>query len=393
MLVAMETQPRRALIMGHKFVASAPRLLREVDWLISEGWLVDTIGLGEKSPSNGTHISVRLPGPLKRYGAYLLRDTRLRFSFLYGNHLPPNFESELASYDLLVVHDPTFTPWKDLRSVANSTGGKGIHVDLHENHVDTLSRNLIEKIAFESYRRWELSQLKTFISDLAPMSTVSSVSPWISERFESFLGTTVSTIRNAPKRLVADPSSLDIENIQLVHHGVGTTHRGIEQSIFAMRNLPANYTLNFHLVSRPIYMLKVRLLSLILGVKKRVVFHDPVATAEISGSINKYDIALIVIPPITENERHAFPNKFFESIQAGLAIMTGPNPLMSKIVSDYNLGFVIKGWKSKDIVAGLLNTPAAEICLYKENTQVVSKEFCSDADRNVFIDAIARHSF
>jgi glycosyltransferase involved in cell wall biosynthesis len=366
-------------------------MLKEVDWLVSDGWLVDTLGLGESSPVNGEHIAIKLPGPLQRYGSYFLRNKRLRFSLLYGKHLPANFEATLAGYDLLVIHDPTFSPWTDLRNVAKLNGGKGIHFDLHENHVDSLSRNLVEKIAFESYRRWEVSQLKSLISHLAPMSTITSVSPWISEIYESHLGARVSTIRNAPKRLLAEPSELEIENIQLVHHGVGTTHRGIEQSIIAMRHLPPKYTLNFHLVSGPVYMAKIRILSLLLGVKKRVTFHSPVPTAEISKTINKYDIALIVIPPITENERHAFPNKFFESLQAGLAIVTGPNPLMSDIVRRSNLGVVLNGWKSKDIVAGLLGTSVKAFRACKTNTKAVSKEFSSAVDRDVFLRCVSIH--
>jgi hypothetical protein len=75
--------------------------------------------------------------------------------------------------------------------------------------------------------------------------------------------------------------------------------------------------------------LKIKSLAIICGVSKRVIFHKPVPTKEISANVNRYDIALVVIPPITENELHALPNKFLESIQGRLAIVTGPNPRMA----------------------------------------------------------------
>jgi hypothetical protein len=184
--------------------------------------------------------------------------------------------------------------------------------------------------------------------------------------------------------LDAQPSRVDPFSIQLVHHGVGTTHRGIEQSIIALRDLPNAYRLNFHLVSGPTYLLKVRLLAFLLGVHRRVTFHDPVPTPEIPKALNAYDLALVVIPPITENEREALPNKFFESIQARLAIVTGPNPTMARTVSELGIGIVIRGWKSGDIIEGVLSLSANQIQQLKANVHSVSSNFSSDVDQLSF---------
>jgi hypothetical protein len=173
-----------------------------------------------------------------------------------------------------------------------------------------------------------------------------------------------------------------------VHHGVGTTHRGIEASIIAMRSIPKRFTLNFHLVAGPMYLLKIRMLAFVCGVSQRVKFHEPVPTRSIAGNVNKYDIALVVIPPITENELHALPNKFLESIQGRLAIVTGPNPSMAGIVNGAEIGVVLNGWSYRDIAKGLTDLEPARISFYKSNAGKISKRYSSLSDKKTFLKCV-----
>jgi glycosyltransferase involved in cell wall biosynthesis len=386
-----ETKKPVALIVGHKLVASTPRILKEIDWLMTDGWQVDTLGLGSVSPTNGQHIQIGSSSSIARYLTYFVRIKKLRFWLLYGRYLPRNLSQILESYDLVIIHEPTFFPSSDFQEFILKRKGRGIHIDLHEDHLSTLSRNALEKFAFEAYRAWELGSLTCAITKTGSDATVSTVSSVLRAKYESVFGRPVAVVRNAPASLNIGPSGVDPCAIQLVHHGVGTTHRGIEQSIIAMRGLPSVYRLNFHLVSGPTYLIKVRLLAFLLGVYGRVRFHDPVPTPEIPRALNAYDLALVVIPPITENEREALPNKFFESIQARLAIITGPNPTMAHIVNDLNIGVVTNAWKSKDIVEGVLTLSVGEIERLKANVHSVSSRFSSDSDQATFQKTISRH--
>ncbi len=381
---------KRALIIAHKHMATAPRVLKETLWLAEAGWSVDTLGLGADSTANGKHIPVRFPRAIERYFIYFVRSKNLRFWLLYERFLPRNFRESLNDYDLVVIHEPTYMPSKDLQDFIEGRKGAGIHIDLHEDHINGLSRNFLEKFAFESYWKWELGHLTRVVRELAPRATVSSVSDWISQVFAKHFGARVSTIRNAPAIQNLKPSETDRESIQLVHHGVGTTHRGIEQSIIAMRKLPERFNLNFHLVAGPMYELKIKALAIICGVSKRVFFHKPVPTKEISANVNRYDIALVVIPPITENELHALPNKFLESIQGRLAIVTGPNPSMAEIVEASGIGIVLTGWASGDIVKGLLELDLNKISIYKNHTEDISEKYSSLSDNQTFLECVSR---
>jgi hypothetical protein len=378
----------RALVIGHKVISSAPRILRELQWLAEEGWVVDSMGLGDDSPVNGVHIKLRLAPTLNRYISYLIWSKKTRFWLLYGRYFPTNLTELLNSYDLVIVHDISLLSLGDIRDFVESRKGVGVHVDLHENHVDSLSRNLLEHLAFDKYRAWELSSFKSLVQNSAPNLSVSSVSEWIGKRFSQHLNLKVSIIRNAPSQLHMDPSPVNRSSIQLVHHGVGTSHRGIEASIIAMRLLPSHYSLNLHLVSSASYLFKIKLLARIAGVHKKVAFRKPVQTKDIASAMNSYDIALIVIPPRTKSLLHSLPNKFLESIQAKLAIVTGPNPEMSRLVSEFSIGRVLAGWSANHIASGILSLTPKEISDCKENARLAGAAFSSNSDREVFLGCI-----
>ena len=116
----------------------------------------------------------------------------------------------------------------------------------------------------------------------------------------------------------------------------------------------------------------------------------PVPTRELASELNNYDLALVVIPPVTVNEDQAVPNKLLESIQGRLGLIVGPNSAMSKIVRDNSIGRVLKGWKSADMISGLNSISADEIAEYKSNSDSVSEEFSANSDREVFLGLIQK---
>jgi hypothetical protein len=335
---------KRALIIAHKFLDSAPRPLKEIAWLQEQSWVVDTIGLGSAPPINGTHQSMKLPSFLFRAFYYLVPNMKVRFDGLYGQFFPKKLSLALDKYDLIIVHDLTLIPLPQIRDEVKRRSGHAVIIDLHENHVDSLSRNKIEELVFGRYRKWEYSQFKSLVEATASGITLTTVSGDIASAFKDSVGVLPSILRNAPAFVDQEPSDVHSQTIRLVHHGVGTNYRGIEESIQAMRHLPPNFSLTFYLVSSQLYLLKLKLLVLLAGVKTRVLFMNPVPTRQLATELNKYDLALVVIPPVTVNEDQAVPNKLLESIQGRLGLIVGPSSAMSKIVRDYGLGRVLKGW-------------------------------------------------
>ena len=57
--------------------------------------------------------------------------------------------------------------------------------------------------------------------------------------------------------------------------------------------------------------------------------------------------------PVNFNHIHAFPNKFFEFIQARLALVIGYSLEMIEIVKKYQIGVIAKSFLRKGLSSGL----------------------------------------
>lgn len=379
----------KALIIGYKDLARTPRILKEVHWLSETGWSVDCVGFGDLGSDASKQFPLRYNSVLKRLFAYLIRDPKKRFVFQYQESLESCLP-ELGNYELIIIHEPTFLPSSVLRAEITRRQGTGIIIDLHEDHLNSLSRNQLEKIVFEKYRRWERQQMLDLLMSL-PFITVTTVSPRIAARYSEAIGTSVRIVRNAPAHIPdLNWSGEKSKVIKLVHHGVGTTHRGIELAIGALKSLEGRFELNLMLVSTKLYLLKLRLLAFINGVSQHVKFHPPVATRDIPREISKYDLALVIIEPVTENELDAFPNKFFESIQGRLGVIIGPSPELLPIVESTGIGASMRSWTTSSLVELLKTIGPEEVSRFREASAKVALEFSSEQDRFVFLDAVKR---
>jgi glycosyltransferase involved in cell wall biosynthesis len=66
----------------------------------------------------------------------------------------------------------------------------------------------------------------------------------------------------------------------------------------------------------------------------------PVEPAELVSSLQPYDIGLVIDRPVTRNAELALPNKLFEYLMAGLAVLVPDAPEMSRLVEGEGVGVV-----------------------------------------------------
>jgi glycosyltransferase involved in cell wall biosynthesis len=90
------------------------------------------------------------------------------------------------------------------------------------------------------------------------------------------------------------------------------------------------------------------------------------------------DVALCTLPPLSYNQRHATPNKFFEAIAAGTPIVLGPDlPVMEEILRREDLGRVARSMAPADIAAAIveiLDRPAGEREAWRRRMQGAARE-------------------
>ena len=70
--------------------------------------------------------------------------------------------------------------------------------------------------------------------------------------------------------------------------------------------------------------------------------------------LNQFDIGIYILPPKNFNLINALPNKFFEFVQARLAIITSPNKEMKFLIEKYNLGGISKDYSPRSMAIEIL---------------------------------------
>jgi hypothetical protein len=155
-----------------------------------------------------------------------------------------------------------------------------------------------------------------------------------------------------------------------------------------MRYLDERFTLDFMLVETdPVYMAELREMA---REDPRVGFVDPVPMPEICRRLNQYDVGIYLLPPVNFNHEHALPNKFFEFIQARLAVATGPSPEMARIVEKYSLGVVADSFEPRALAEALEHLTDDSIAGYKRASSRAARELSYEVSGRVLLHEIER---
>ena len=128
-------------------------------------------------------------------------------------------------------------------------------------------------------------------------------------------------------------------SIRIIHHGMASPDRYIHKMIEVMDYVDSRFTLDLMLVAT-YYQDYFETLQQMAAERQNTRIIPIVPFEEIIPFTSQYDIGMFLVPFSTFNLKMCLPNKFFEFIQARLAIAIGPSPEMSKYVKTYNLGII-----------------------------------------------------
>ena len=123
--------------------------------------------------------------------------------------------------------------------------------------------------------------------------------------------------------------------------------------------------------------------------RENVKIIPPVEFENIIPFLSSYDIGVFLVPPVTFNLKHCLPNKFFEFIQARLAIAIGPSIDMSNLVRRFDLGIINENFNPKHMADSLNNLTVEDINKYKLNSDKAANELNS-SEMNRRIDEIIK---
>ncbi len=230
-----------------------------------------------------------------------------------------------------------------------------------------------------------------FLHALAPCIDGSvTVGPGIQKKYKEVFGLDPIVVRNAPERVRVPFHATDPGKVRLIHHGGAVRLRKLEDFIEIVCRLDNRYQLHYMLIGQDTaYIRELQ----DLGEKKapgRVFFHDPVKPWEVVKEISQYDMSICFKKPLCFNEKYSLPNKFFDSIAAGLAVLAGPSPEMGAIIRQYGLGLVAPSFDLAD-VAGSLNTlKAHEIMSMRKASQRASLDINAQTELKKLVALFSR---
>jgi hypothetical protein len=370
----------RILVISFSDLARDARLDRQIRFL-EERHEVVAAGLAPPH-SDAEFIDLSLPPSTgtSRQAHRLAMAVRLlgrrSTSAYWGTPLHRSAEQRLgdARFDLVLANDVEALPLG--RRVA---AGRPLVFDAHEWAI----------AQYENLRWWRVlgrphadALLRANLPHVAGMMTIA---PGIAEMYERRYGIKCRVVTNAAPR--ADLSPAPVSNpIRLLHHGGAHPVRRLELMIEAVEQLEGQMTLDLALLpNHPAYL---RRLSDMAAATRNVRVLDPIPLPELVTRANRYDAGLIFFPPLTANLAHTLPNKFFDLLQARVAVVTGPSPEMERIVREFDCGAVASAFTVEALTTTLRQLTSERIPGLKRGAGRAAQVHCAEANAEIVLDLV-----
>lgn len=256
----------------------------------------------------------------------------------------------------------------------------GVHVDLHE---------------YVTRQQEEVWRFRTFLAPyygylirkwVRRADSVTTVGHKLAEQYEKEFGVPCGVVFNAPERRdltageVGDP-------IRLVHAG-GATPARLETMLAAVEQAQGGATLDLFLVdSGSGYAGSVRERY---AEHPRIHVHEAVPTHELVETLNRFDVGVHILPPISFNHRYAMPNKLFDYVQARLGVLIGPSPEMAAVVREHDLGWVSEDFTAQAVARTIDGLTREDVARAKEASGRAAQVLCAEEQVAGWAEPVAR---
>jgi hypothetical protein len=275
-----------------------------------------------------------------------------------------------GSYDLIIANESDTWP---LAFALRDPGGARVLLDAHE----------YAPREFEDVRRWRrLYQRyrRHLCATMLPRAdAVTTVCDGVAAEYERCFGVRPAVITNASPLRDFTPSELAGDQVRMVHHGVAVRSRRIESMILMLDHLDERFSLDLMLVGDDVSYLSF--LRDLAKSRPRVRFRPAVPAQRLPEETRDYDVGLFLLEPTNFNYVHALPNKFFEFIQARLAVAIGPSPEMARLVREYDCGVVAGDFRPESLARELSALTPESLARLKQNANTAADALSWERER------------
>lgn len=363
------------LIISLSTLVADARVLRQIR-LFVDRYAVTTVGYGPAPEGVVEHIQV--PGEIISWHL----DRRLlilrRYQAAYDTapvirHLVALLEP--GRWDVVLANDVDTVP---LAVRLRPPGG--VHADLHEYASRQNEESRRWRWFVAPYRRW---LVRTWVSRADSVTTVGAI---LAGEYRREFGIEAAVVPNAAP--YADRSATPVgDPLRLVHSGAARRNRSLGVMLDAVRLTQRPVTLDLYLVPNdPVYLTELQQAAADLP---QVVFHDPVTPDELVERLGSCDVGVFVLPPLTFNYLNTLPNKFFDFVQARLALVVGPSPEMAALVREHRLGVVTGDFTAQSLARALDDLTPEAVARYKAASHAVARDLSAQEQIRGWSEAVA----
>jgi len=363
---------KNILIIKFSNISNQPRIYRQIEFL-KDNYNIYTAGF-KFLPNHSIkkHFNIKIP----------FLPTGLIDKLLWNIEpvsvlLSAIFKLNHTQYDLIIAHDP-FT-LQAAMILSKRMGAKVIH-DAHEYTPGQYED--------QWFHRLFLIKIWVYICRkyMQRADATIAVCQGIANEYKKNYGVHCEVINNSPFYSNLSPTPATNNTIRMIHHGVAHPSRRTEEMINLMSLLDKRFHLDFMLMNDGSRYYK-KIVN--LGEKNpRISFRDTVPMPEIPKTINEYDIGLYLLNPSSFNQKMSLPNKFFEFIQARLAVAIWPSPEMARLVRQYNCGIVSNDFLIESMAEKLNALSREDIMEFKMNSHKAASQLCAEKNRDKFLSIV-----
>ena len=366
------------LILSFSGLAADPRVSRQIS-LLAGHYRVTSAGFGGSPHAGIEHLQLvpRHRTPIRRVlaTAYLKLGSHERFYWSSPTIQEAMEVLGARHFDVTLANDLTALPL-----ACRLKSRCGVIFDAHEYSPRELEDRFFWRFLFASYNDYLCRKY------LPTASAVTTVCHSIANEYRSNYGVTPEVVYSAPAYEDLLPKKTDSTSIRLVHHGGAIPSRKLELMVDAMSYVDDRFHLDLMLVpGDTAYLARI---SNLAHDHPRVRVVPPVPMLDLPRHLNQYDIGVFLLPPTNFNYRYALPNKFFEFVQARLAVAIGPSPEMAQLVQQYSCGIVAKDFTPHTFADRLNALTTDELDRLKQGAHVAAKELCFETSAPVLLGIV-----
>lgn len=175
--------------------------------------------------------------------------------------------------------------------------------------------------------------------------------------------------------------------IRLVYHGYFDVVRGYDTLLEAFIQSRQAHELN--LVVAPSQLDEVAsFVSGFDGLSKNVNLHPFVPPSQLVDFLSDFDVEIIPTAPTSLNRAVLLPNKLFEAIGAGLAVVSTPLPNVARVLDAWECGVVTRGFEIEDLRLAIDSLTAEEVDRMRRNSDKAAGSLNWEANEAAIISVL-----